>query len=383
MKKLLLLVVLFFASSIQSQNKIVSSLSEQYEDGAYIVSGGYNYTYDTNNNLLSETYYFFYDDVWTTYDKNVYTYNANNKAVTQTYQNFENNQFVNNYRSNYTYNASNKLITILDQDWDGTSWTSQAKTDITYNGNLFLNVITKQWDGTQYVNDYKSTPTYTGTNATEWLNQLWDGTMWVTSSKTILTYNTNNKITNYKTQTWNGSVWEDEENFVYTLATNGNRLSQVNSLFGELDGQRDYTYDSTASMSNFGNPFKDKTGIDYVFQDFPYVNKILNEVDSYYDTNTSSFTLGSRTTYNYTDSLPLSRKDFQTNKISIYPNPATTIIALSGLTSSEKVTIYNLLGSKVYEGSIAENKNINVENLPSGLYFLSFENGTSLKFLKK
>ena len=69
--------------------------------------------------------------------------------------------------------------------------------------------------------------------------------------------------------------------------------------------------------------------------------------------------------------------------IKLYPNPANTTFELSGLTQAEKVSIYNVLGTKVFEGTIDTNQKVDVQNLTNGLYFLNFENGSSLKFIKE
>jgi len=383
MKKLILIILPLFAFAMQAQNKIESALYESYDTGFWHFAGGYNYEYDANNNLTGETYYSFYDNVWTPIDKSTYTYNANNRVVTQTGLSWNLNMLENNYKTTYTYNASNKLITIANEDWNESLWVNHSKTDISYNGNFFVNAISKTWNGSQYVDDYKSTPTYTGNNATQWLNEQWNGTQWTIDIRTLLTYNANNKITNYKTENWNGSAWEEEESFTYTLSANFNRLMQLSSIFGELESKYEYTYDTNALMTNFGNPFKDKTGVDYIFESFPYTNKILGEVNSIYDTSTLSYMLSSRTTYNYTSSLPLAREDFKLNYISLYPNPATATIALSGLSNSEKISIYTILGAKVYEGSVSADQEINIENFSNGLYILNFEEGKAIKFIKK
>lgn len=383
MKKLLLIILTFFAFTVQSQTKIVSALEETYYEGLWEYNGGYNYEYDTNNNLTSESYYYYYNNVWTPSDKINYTYNANNRVITQIYLSWDNNQFDNTSKTTYTYNASNKPTSIINQEWNGSSWVNDSKTDISYSGIYFVNAITKIWNGSQYIDDYKSTPTYTGNNATQWLNEQWDGTQWNIDNRTLLTYNTNNRITNYKTQTWTGTAWEEEENFDFVLASNGNHITETFSLYGSIQDKVDYNYDSNALMSNFGNPFKDKTGIDYVLQDFPYINKILVEIFSSYDSASSTYETNSRTTYNYINSLPLANEDFKLHKISLYPNPVISTFVISELISSEKISIYNVLGNKVFEGTTTANEKVNVEHLSSGLYFLNFENGSTIKFIKQ
>ena len=70
------------------------------------------------------------------------------------------------------------------------------------------------------------------------------------------------------------------------------------------------------------------------------------------------------------------------NKLSLYPNPSSNVINVSGLKGTEKYLIFNLLGKNVLKGSIQPNEQINVQNLKKGLYIIKFESGTSLKFIK-
>ena len=69
--------------------------------------------------------------------------------------------------------------------------------------------------------------------------------------------------------------------------------------------------------------------------------------------------------------------------INVYPNPASHFIKISGLDKPEQYTLFNILGAKITNGSISNNQKIDIQNLTSGLYFLKFENGNTLKFLKK
>jgi len=67
---------------------------------------------------------------------------------------------------------------------------------------------------------------------------------------------------------------------------------------------------------------------------------------------------------------------------SVYPNPTTSFIALKGLSTSDRFKIYNLQGQLIKEGRAR--KQINVSELPSGIYFLHLPNiGLSKKFVKK
>ncbi len=71
------------------------------------------------------------------------------------------------------------------------------------------------------------------------------------------------------------------------------------------------------------------------------------------------------------------------NKIKLYPNPSREFIQLSGLTKSENYKIYNIIGSRIANGKISNNEKIEITNLTNGIYFLKFDNGNTLKFIKE
>ena len=353
--------------------------------GSWQVSGGTNYQYDANNNVISETRYDYDTGLWEANTKEIYTYNASNKVTSALYQSWNNSasQFENNYKTVYTYNGAGKLITILDQNWNNGSFINNFKAEITYNGNFIVNVINTDWNGTSWVNVGREVATYTGANLTQFLVDEWSGSQWDLSARTTLTYNANNKISNYTSEVWDGSSWSVDENSIYVFSANGNITSRSDLMDSELGGITEYSYDLASQLSIFGHPFKDKTGIDYVFESFPYVNKILSETYSYYDTETLSYILNSRTTYNYQSALPLATEIFEMNDVKLYPNPAKSSFEISGLVDDEKVIIYNSLGSKVMEATVKQTEKVNIEHLVSGLYFVNFSNGQSIKFLKE
>ena len=73
------------------------------------------------------------------------------------------------------------------------------------------------------------------------------------------------------------------------------------------------------------------------------------------------------------------------NSFVVYPNPANNVLfvesrrATSLQTQSYRIT--NLMGQTLLQGSItAENQQINIENLPAGMYFISMDNQTT-KFI--
>ncbi|SDW37824.1 Por secretion system C-terminal sorting domain-containing protein [Lutibacter oricola] len=78
----------------------------------------------------------------------------------------------------------------------------------------------------------------------------------------------------------------------------------------------------------------------------------------------------------------LGTSNFETAQIGIYPNPASEILNIN--TPIKKVTIYNTQGQIVL---ISEMKNVNIQNLPSGLYFIKIiginDNLSTSQFIKQ
>ncbi|CAM3854875.1 MULTISPECIES: T9SS type A sorting domain-containing protein [Flavobacterium] len=84
------------------------------------------------------------------------------------------------------------------------------------------------------------------------------------------------------------------------------------------------------------------------------------------------------------DSSTLGAEEFLTEnlKLTIYPNPAIDNIIVKGITQSEKVTIYSILGIQVKQTTINQtNNSIDISNLNKGTYILSIGNKHQ-KFIK-
>lgn len=67
---------------------------------------------------------------------------------------------------------------------------------------------------------------------------------------------------------------------------------------------------------------------------------------------------------------------------SIFPNPSSDFINVSNLKSTESYLIINLIGKEIKRGIISNREKIDIRNFTNGLYFLKFENGNAIKFIK-
>jgi len=70
-------------------------------------------------------------------------------------------------------------------------------------------------------------------------------------------------------------------------------------------------------------------------------------------------------------SLSVSEEVYNSNAVSIYPNPASEMVTVSGLNNVNSIKVYSILGSKVKE---THNQNqINVSDLSAGAYIMMIE----------
>jgi len=80
----------------------------------------------------------------------------------------------------------------------------------------------------------------------------------------------------------------------------------------------------------------------------------------------------------------LSTVEYQIEKsIKFHPNPSKDFIQISGLIKTEGYKLYNTLGAELSKGNISDNEKIDIRNLKGGLFFLKFENGNTIKFIKE
>lgn len=367
MKKTTFLLFTIISVSLFGQTKLSSSLSEYYDGTNWVSSYKTEYAYDANNNLTEEKELSWDASLnqWKMYGKNLFTYNSNNKATVELYQydTNSNNNFSQSRTTN-TYDSSGNLMQILDEKYENSVWINSSKVDITYSNNRIVSGLSYDWNGTTWVYGDDSGQTTINYNANGTVSNLvsdsWDGNNWVADYKSIYSYNANNKVSMEESQTWDGNAWVIEYRTEYTYDANGNVVNQADFYFNEGvesgTNNQTYVFDTTKLMSSFAHPFKDKTGIEYLFSVNKFVNKIISEASNDY-----------RLTYNYGEATA-GVNDFSLVDFAVYPNPTKNNLTLDDHGFSIKnVELFNILGKKVMTSTTNQ---LDLENLVNGIYLL-------------
>ena len=69
--------------------------------------------------------------------------------------------------------------------------------------------------------------------------------------------------------------------------------------------------------------------------------------------------------------------------VNLYPNPASDKLYLEGIKEEYKISIYNATGMMVKTITLQGDSEINISDLPAGLYLVRMGNRHTLKFIKK
>lgn len=205
--------------------------------------------------------------------------------------------------------------------------------------------------------------------------------------------------------TWNGPTmtFTKTDNADPTLAENqdqitsnvwltrGNSGGQLYNAKTESDSSKSTSPDDTqwalGTTSNIGTlTFSTFRGTSKP-QDAVGQNMVLHLVtdDIYIDIKITSWTSGRNSgggfSYERSTDPNLSIVDYEMPKLSLYPNPSTSFLRISGLKATEPYCIYSILGVKTQSGIITENQEIDVNGLQTGIYMLQVSN-TALPFVK-
>lgn len=81
--------------------------------------------------------------------------------------------------------------------------------------------------------------------------------------------------------------------------------------------------------------------------------------------------------------IPASVSDYDLNTISVYPNPVKNLIYIKSKSNfNTNFNLFNIFGQSILKG-VVSNKQINIANLKSGIYFLKLNNNNIIKIIKE
>lgn len=349
----LMLFFIFFLSSLNSMGqKIQSSLSETWKNGAWEYLSQTIYTYDGNQYLIHDL-----TQAWDTSWKDSFQTNYTNNpdgTVQQSISQSWNTGTVswgNLQRTNYTYTAAKKQLTSESEIWFEPDWMFFIKETNTYDSSDYLiNDLSQTYD---FISPWKNANQTIYSNnpdgtVNQALLQTWNINVWNNTNRITYTYS-GSKLVISLSEKWNGTIWENDSKETYNYDSNGyliNSLSQ-NWVLGA------WKNDSQANITNYsdGSPYQ------IVSQDWDDVAMDWKNV--------------ARITMTYSS---LSVKDnFFNESFTVYPNPAQEKITIktNDTNRGQKYWVTDQLGRQFLNGTITDLETvIDVNQLAAGIYFI-------------
>ncbi len=226
-------------------------VAESYTDQVVsieIFDEKYEFTYDEEGNILSETFLFLDGTTWVKDGKTVFTY-SNGKLSSIEVLYFDEADSIPEGKSEYTY--ENGLLTLeTNFSWEGDHYAQDSKMEYTYENGLKTSETYYGWEGTEYVFSDKTDFSYdqNGQVVTE-ANYEWDTdeNIWLKNYKYETSYNASGQETEQTRYSGKYSLdqWDQSDKNTYTYDAQGNLIEGIDYYWYDNDWNEDEKFSST------------------------------------------------------------------------------------------------------------------------------------------
>ena len=319
--------------------------SQQFELG-----GQYEYAYDNDGNrtLYLRSSWDMNMQQWVPDFSYEYTYDSEGRLTTRLYSASLYTQELSPYSKNeYTYNSSDELIQYQYSIWesDTEEWRPFSQYDYTYDNGLLISRLRSAWNSS---------------------TQQWSET-----TRYEYTYDSEGDYILYMVSNWDsfGELWTPNYKYDYTFDSNRNLTTELFSGWDDVAQQWmaeqvfEFTYDNSYPSEDVIIHFSER-----------YTrHKMLGYTAKEWDANTQEWLTDRRGNYYFSDETVGITPATETG-IEIFPNPTNDVITFN-LENTKPTTIqlYDAQGKYLQTQALAQNNQVSVRHLDSGLYFYQLQ----------
>ena len=316
---------------------------------------------------------------WENYLKYEYAYDNNELATLRLIQNWNEytQQWQNDTRNEYTNDDFGNRILSFYKGWNSSTqqWIDERKYEYTYNeiGNRTLCLYSRLEYGI-WTSIFEDEYGYDSNgNLVLILRKNWeDNTQeWVISTKYDHTYNNEGQLITRIRSSWSGNPeqWTPTIRYEYTYDNTGNLITYFVSNFSTSTEQwianykYDYQYDNSYTYDELIMPFSAQ-----FFQ-----HKRTSAISKLWNESTQEWMNSLQGVYHYSDQAVGITPATEAG-IDIFPNPANDVITFN-LENTKPTTIqlYDAQGKYLQTQALAQNNQVSVRHLDSGLYFYQLQ----------
>ena len=293
---------------------------------------------------------------WTNYAFVTYEYDYAGNPFEILSQVWEDGAWENETFVSYAYDNEGFLSEMITQEWEDGDWKNVEKSVYNYLDDT-QTMITYNWEGGSWRIDELYTINLTMTGY-EILIQYMQGGAWQNDEKMTYTWNDFYMIDNLLIEDWENNAWQNDE--LYKYYYNGEYITSINIEEwenGSWATEAKFIYEYQNGNATYGHYQEYENG------QWVEANGII---EMFYSENaaTEVFEDANEVNIEYVDLTSVAENQVKT--FSIYPNPASENVVISG-DDFLKAEIFNTLGQKVMETVV---NTISVNGLQSGVYML-------------
>lgn len=321
-----------YLGAFNSKNERTTFTIQMPGVGGIVNSNEHRADLDANGNITKETNYTWNisSSQWVASSATEHMYNGQNQRVKDSSYTISSTGNTPTSMSIYTYDSNGDQEHMLMLMWNGSGFDSVRQAFNTFTNNLVVTVTEQEYDNNQWINSSFDTSGYNSTGIYNY-NEYRE---WDTATKEWVNVDLETRIINSKDlpasaaiSEWDGGTKQWNKVADAELTYNSNDQPTKLNVFIYLGGIK------------LPNPY--------------YVSNIYYE--HYFDVGID--------------------KTINTEKLKVYPNPATTSIniELDGRKDT-KLSLINMTGQTVRVQNIADNTNnavVNIAGLPAGNYILN------------
>lgn len=352
-------------------------------------------TYDNNGYYEFYIYLKWNVDLnrWDNYWKEETDYDANgNLLLLVSWDNDDLNEWIYNYKEEHTFNTEGLKETSIIYFWEiqFNDWRPNDKEEYSHNGSgLLIEKLQYFWNGVNWVLQTNTEYTYTITDKIDYqVTFILFYDEWINNSKIDFDYDANDNEILYFRSDWDDNQWINEYKRESIFDNNNNMTSQTASLWNETNNEwvyswkRESNYDENNHLimnSNYNWSTDLQIWIGTSKYESIYNDEEKVDIRIYYvwNDNTNEWTLDEKEfLYRTITGIP---EDFETDNLMIYPNPVESVLNIKRQsTDNINCSIISISGQKLMQFQLSgSNAQINVDNLPKGVYMLHINNGTT------
>ena len=383
----------YVVAETDENGKITLEYGKRWDGVTWLNDEKTTYSYDVFGNPLSFTWLAWNGTGWENNQQGSYTYDANNHMLTEQIQEWNGTSWDNIFMITYAYNQLGLQTLYKHQYWNGDDWENLWQTINTYdaNGNL-TNALHQDWNVDQWENSTENNYVYDNNNLLQSSLIQVDNGAEVVNTETSYTYNPENKLISESSHTW-GDSWSDYYQSEYTYDANKNLLNVLqqakNGEIFENITQTTFTYDgSIKPASILRQDWKENAWVNLDLERMKYdkMDSLTNYSYRYWDADGITVMEGDSSALFYHEIISgIHEKDRTNLNISIYPNPASSVIIITTTGKVSNIEIRDMQGRLLKPASIIatpQQTKIDISGYPKGTYLLSITSSRGRESVK-